>query len=155
MNSLIKQEILIYTLKLPYFTICFDQTERHGLAITQFYKRQLLGGRSQVELQSPLHSMTLSLNFFSEKTTVWSIILNRSSEVEIVDHSTMTSEQQVYKQHVITHTHPNRMKEDLLSECQQRWIPSNLKLHASLQSEVYIYLNADWNKNSRISTTIS
>jgi len=81
--------------------------------------------------------------------------LNRSREVEPVEPYTMTTEQQVCKQQVITHTQPNKMMEDLLSDCQQRWIPSNLDLLASLQSEDYIYLNVDWNKNSRISTTIS
>ena len=45
--------------------------------------------------------------------------------------------------------------EDLLSDCQQIWIASNLDLLASLQSEDYIYLNVDWKKNSRINTTIS
>ena len=54
-----------------------------------------------------------------------------------------------------SHTQPNKMMEDLLTDCQQRWIPSNLELLASLQSEDYIYLYVDWNHNSKISTTIS
>jgi len=47
---------------------------RTRLAITQFCKSHLLAGNSLVEIQPPLHSMTISLNFCSEKTTVWSII---------------------------------------------------------------------------------
>jgi len=47
------------------------------------------------------------------------------------------------------------MMEDLLSDCQERWIPGNLDHLASLKSEDYIQLKADWNKNSRFSTTIS
>jgi len=82
------------------------------------------------------------------------INLNRSREVEPMEPSTMTTEQQVCKQHVITHT-TQQDDGDLLSDCQQRWIPSNLDLLVSLQSEDYIYLNVDWNKNSRISTTVS
>jgi len=76
MNSLVNQEALIYSLELTYSTRCFDQAEGHALAITQFYKRHFLAGHSQVELQPLLHSMTLSLHFCSEKTTVWSIIEN-------------------------------------------------------------------------------
>jgi len=64
--------------------------------------------------------------------------LNRSWEVEPMEPSTMTTEE---------HTQPNKMMEDLLTDCQQRWIPSNLDILASLQSEDYIYLNADLNKN--------
>jgi len=74
MKSLIKQETLIYSLELTYSTICFNQTERPVLTITQFYKTQFLTGQSQVELQLPLHSMTLSIHFCYEKTTVCSII---------------------------------------------------------------------------------
>jgi len=74
MKSLINQEALIYSLELTYSTICFDQAEGHDLGITQFYKRQFLAGNSQVELQLPLHSMTLSLPFCSEKTAVWNTI---------------------------------------------------------------------------------
>jgi len=48
------------------------------------------------------------------------------------------------------------MMEELLLDCQQRWIPSNMDLLASLQSEDYMQLNADWNenKNSRFNITI-
>jgi len=70
----INQEALICSLELTYSTICFDQTEGHALAITQFYKRQFLAGHSLVELQLLLHGMTLSLHLCSEKTTVCSII---------------------------------------------------------------------------------
>jgi len=55
-------------------------------------------------------------------------------EVETVEPSTMTTEQQVCKQHVITHT-TQKMMEDLLPDCQQRWILSYLALLTSLQSE--------------------
>jgi len=60
MNSLINLETLIYSLELTYSTRCFEQTEGHVLAITQFYKRQFLAGHSQVELQPPLNNMTLT-----------------------------------------------------------------------------------------------
>ena len=66
------QETLIYSLELTYSMICFDQAERHAVAITQFYKRQFLAGHYHVEHQPPLHSMTHSLYFCSEKTTIWS-----------------------------------------------------------------------------------
>jgi len=75
--------------------------------------------------------------------------------VEPVKTATMKTEEQVCEQHVITHRKPNKMMEDLLSVCQQKCIPINLGFLASLQSEGYIYLNLEWNMNSRISTTIS
>jgi len=37
-------------------------------------KRQFLAGKSHVELQPLLHTMTLSIHFCSEKTIVWSTI---------------------------------------------------------------------------------
>jgi len=46
------------------------------------------------------------------------------------------------------------MMEELLSDYQQRWIPSNLELFASLQSEDYMHLKADWNENFRIISNI-
>jgi len=82
--------------------------------------------------------------------------LNRFWEVELMEQSIMTAEQQACEQHFITHTTQQQM-EDLLSDSQQRWIPCNLDLLASLQSEDYMPLNVEWNEiqNSRFSTTIS
>jgi len=82
--------------------------------------------------------------------------LNSFWEVESVEQSTMTKEQQAYEQHFISHK-PNKQMEDLLPDCQQKWIPSNLVILASLQSADYMQLNADWNENqnSRFNCTIS
>ena len=80
--------------------------------------------------------------------------LNCFWEVKPVEESNITKEQQACEQHFITHTTQQNM-EDLLSDCQQRWIPSNLGLFASVQSDDYLQLNVDWNKNSRITTNIS
>jgi len=67
MNSLIKQEALIYSLELTNSTIYFDQAEGHVFSITKFYKRQFLAGLPQVELQPPLHSITLGLHFCTDR----------------------------------------------------------------------------------------
>jgi len=69
MNSLINQEAFIYSLVLTYSTRCFDQNERQVLAITRYSKRQFLVGNSEVEFQLPVHGLTLSIHFCSEKTT--------------------------------------------------------------------------------------
>jgi len=74
MNSLINQEAVIYSLELTYSTVCFDRAEGHVLEINKFYKRTFLGWNFQVEIQLPLHGMTLSIYFCSEKTTVWSTV---------------------------------------------------------------------------------
>jgi len=83
-------------------------------------------------------------------------ILNRFWEVELVEQSIMTKKQQTCEQHFISHTtqQPDGI---FVSDCQQRWIPSNLDSLAYLQSEDYMQLNADWNdnQNSRFNTTIS
>jgi len=154
MKSLINQETLICYLELTYSTICFDQTEGHALAITQFYKRQFLAGHSgRTPATTTRHDPQPTFMLREENSLEHN--LNRSREVEPVEHTTMTKEQEICKQHVNSNTQPNKMMEDLLSDCQQRWIPSNLDLLVLLQSEDYIYMNIDWNKNSRISTTIS
>jgi hypothetical protein len=66
----------------------------------------------------------------------------------------MTAEQHTFEQHFITHTKPNKM-EDLLLDCQRKWIPSNLYLLTSLQSEEYMLWNAGWTEKSRFSAITS
>jgi len=154
MKSLINQGALIYYLEQTYSTRCFDQAEGHVLAIIQFYKRQFLAGHSLVELQPPLHSMTLSLYFSYEKTSFWNIILATPGKWNPWTHPPWLQSNKPVN-NTSSLTQPNKIMERLFSDCQQRWIPSNLELLASLQSEDYIYFNVDLNKNSRISTTIS
>jgi len=68
-------------------------------------KRHFLAGHSQVELQLPLlYSMTLSIHFCSEKTTELEHNLKRFWEMNPVEQSTMTKEQQACEQHFITHS---------------------------------------------------
>ena len=52
--------------------------------------------------------------------------LNRFWELEPVEQSNMTKEQQACEQHFISHTQPNKMMQALLSDCQQKWIRSNM-----------------------------
>ena len=85
----------------------------------------------------PQHTFLLQEDKFLEHS------LNRFWKVETVEHSTMTKEHQACEQHFIPHKPKNQM-EDLLSDCQQRWTPSNFDLLASLQIENYMQLNADW-----------
>jgi len=82
-------------------------------------------------------------------------ILNSFWEVEPVELSTMTAEQQACEEHFLAHT--THQMEDLWSDFQPRWNPNNLELLASLQSEDYMHLNADWKgiQTSRSSTTAS
>ena len=75
--------------------------------------------------------------------------------VEAVEQSTMTTEQRVCEQHFTTHT--KQQTEDLLSVSQQRGIPSNFNLLASLKNDDYMQFNVEWNEihNSSFSTIIS
>jgi len=79
--------------------------------------------------------------------------LNRSMEFEPVGPSTMTTEQNVCEQHVITHT-TQQDDEGSVVSLPRKWIPNNLEILPSLQSEDYIYWNVDWKMNSGIRNTI-
>ena len=82
--------------------------------------------------------------------------LNRFWEVEPVEQWTMKTEQQFCEQHFITHT--TQQKDGrFVVRLPTKLDPNDLDLLASLQSDVYMQLNVDWNEiqNSRISTTNS
>jgi hypothetical protein len=68
--------------------------------------------------------------------------LNRFWEVEHVELSTMTAEQQACKEQFLTHTQLNKM-EDLWPDFQPRWSPATLEHLTSLQREDYMLSNAD------------
>jgi hypothetical protein len=96
-----------------------------------------ISGRTPVVAQSePQHTFLLREDNSLERK------LNRFWEVEPVEQSTMTAEQQACD--TFLPTQPNRQMEDLWSNFQPRWSPINLELLASLQSEDYMLLNAGW-----------
>jgi len=70
MKSLFNQGALIYTLEKTNSMGCFDQTDGHDLPIIQFSKSGFLAGHSLVIFQAILHSMNLSIHFYSDKPTV-------------------------------------------------------------------------------------
>ena len=114
-KSLIKQETLIYSLELTYSTRCFDQTEGKFLAFTQLYKGEFLAGHSLVNLQPLLHSLTPSLHFCSEKTTIWSKICSAPGNCypwnnPPLQHSIM------FENNDSSHKQTNKMLEELLSK---------------------------------------
>jgi len=80
--------------------------------------------------------------------------LYRSREVEALEPSTMTTEHHVCKQHIITN--PTQQDDGgFVFRLPTKMDLKHLYLLASLQSEVYIFFNIDWNKNSNFNTTIS
>jgi len=66
--------------------------------------------------------------------------LNHFWEVEPVEQSTMTAEQQACEQHFSTHT--TQQDGRYVVKLPTKMIPSGLNLHASLQSADYIQLNS-------------
>jgi hypothetical protein len=100
---LINQEASTYSLEPTFSVKSFGQAGIHVLAISQFYKKQFLAGHFRFELQLS-HRMTFNVHFSYEKTNSLEHNLNRFWEVETVEQSTMTTEQQACEEHFLTHT---------------------------------------------------
>jgi len=80
--------------------------------------------------------------------------INRSKEVEHLEASTMTTEQQVCEQHIIAHT-PQQDDRGSVVRLPTKMDAKQLLL-SSLSAERRMHIfERDWNKNSRFSTTIS
>jgi hypothetical protein len=101
MKNSMNQEASIYILVLIYFARCFEQAEEHVKATFQYYKKPLFAGQSLVKPQ--LSHMSFSTHSCFEKTSQEQN-LNRFWEVEPMESSTVSAEQQPCEEHFLEHT---------------------------------------------------
>jgi hypothetical protein len=102
MNISINQEASTYSLELMYSTKSSNQTDLHILAISLCHKKHFLAGQLLVEHQWS-HRVSHNIFLLREDNSL-EHNLNRFWEVESVEQSTMTADQQACEEHFLTHT---------------------------------------------------
>jgi len=134
---------------LTFSTKSFGQADAHVLVTVPFYKRQLLAGHFQVEHQQS-HKMTHNRYSCYEK-----INLNRFCEVEPVELSTMTAQQQACEEH--SHPHNPTIKWKICGQTSNQDGTQSTLSFSPLQSKDYMPLNANWKEiqTLRFTTTAS